>query len=122
MDGVLYSGWLEEDTKHSISRAKERAGYNRKKAVKMMDLARTRGVRSEECRWSVDRKFLESKSDEQVVAVAFNGFCFVLDRDTMHCITMFSLPKCFGQKKTYYKSNDKKRYLENFDRSNLCYA
>ncbi len=110
MDGVIYSGWLEEDSKHSVRRAKERAGLNKKRAIKMMNLARTRGITSEECRWSSDRAFLESKSSDEVVAVAFNGFCYVLDRATMNCITMFGLPKCFGKKKTYYNKDEKRRY------------
>ena len=108
MDGIIYSGWLEEDTKLSLDRAKERAGLNRRRALKMMDLARKRGVRSDECRWKVDRDYLEGKSNEEVEAVAYNGMCFILDRDTLHCITMFPLPKDFGKKKTYYRTENRR--------------
>ena len=108
MDGIIYSGWLEEDTKHSLNRAKERAGLNERRARKMMDLARQRGIRSNECRWMVDKTFLESKCNEDVEAVAYNGFCFILDRDTQHCITVFPLPKDFGRKKTYYRSTERR--------------
>ena len=108
MDGVLYSGWLEEDSKHSINRAKERAGLNKKKALKMMDLARTRGITSEDCTWSLDRTFLESRTSDEALAVAFNGYCFILDRTTMNCITMFKLPKRFGQKKTFYSESSRR--------------
>lgn len=71
-------------------------------------------LRSEDCTWSVDRKFLDKKSTEVSVAVAFNGYCFIYERETMKCITMFRLPKNFGQKKTYYKA-DKRKYKYNFD-------
>lgn len=40
-------GWLEDDSQHSIVRAKERAGLNEKRARKMMELARQRGLRSD---------------------------------------------------------------------------
>ena len=108
MDGI-YFGWLEEDSQHSIERAKERAGFNEKRARKMMSLARNRGIRSQDCRWSVDRKFLESKCNEEVEAVAFNGYCYILERQTMHCITVFALPKDFGKKKTYYDSRNRRK-------------
>ena len=98
-------GWLERDSRHSIDRAKERMGVNEKRAIRMFDLARHRGIRSSECKWSVDRRFLEVKSDETVEAIAFNGYCFIVDRMTMNCITMFSLPKDFGKKKTYYQNS-----------------
>ena len=53
MSNTNYSGWLWEDSKHSVNRAKERAGMNRKKALKMMELARKRGITSDECKWSL---------------------------------------------------------------------
>lgn len=103
-----YVGWLEEDSEHSLKRAKERASLNRKRALRMIDCARTRGVRSEDCKWSIDRKFLDSRSSSEVEAVAYNGYCFILDRTTMNCITLFPLPKDFGKKKTYYTEEHRK--------------
>lgn len=116
MDMLMYSEYQTDYnyTNHSIIRAKERAGLNKKKAAKMMEIAKTRGKRSEDCTWSVDRRFLDKKSTEVSVAVAFNGYCFIYERETMKCITMFRLPKNFGQKKTYYKA-DKRKYKYNFD-------
>ena len=108
MDVAVYSEWQAEDSLHSINRAKERAGLNRKKALKMMEHAKVRGITSEDCTWSIDRSFLECKSNKDAIAVAYNGYCFILDRGTMNCITMFHLPKCFGQKKTFYKNTLKK--------------
>lgn len=108
MDRIIYSGWLEEDSIHSINRAKERSGLNRKKALKMMELAKKRGITFEECKWSIDRKYLENRTDENALAIAYNGYCFIMDRDTMNCITMYKLPKTFG-KKTFYRESSCKR-------------
>lgn len=107
---VSYCGWIEEDSRHSIARAKERAGLNEKRARKMMNLARERGIRSTDCHWSVDRNYLESKCDEKVEAVAYNGFCYILNRITMNCITVYPLPKDFGKKKTYYRNCKRREY------------
>ena len=105
-----YIGWLEDDSKHSLDRVKERAVLNEKRARKMIELARKRGVRSEQCRWTVDRTFLESKCNDEIEAVAYNGYCFILQRQTLHCITVFALPKDFGKKKTYYGNNECRDY------------
>ena len=105
MEGMNYCGWLMEDSKHSLNRAKERTGMNRKKALKMMELAKQRGITSEDCKWSLDRNFLECRTNDTAVAIAYNGFCFIMDRDTMNCITMYQLPKHFGKKKTFYKDS-----------------
>lgn len=96
----------ENDTVHCISRAKERAGLSSHKAKRFIELARQRGIRSTDCRWSLDRKYLEEKSNERIEALAYNGFCFIMERDTKKCITIFKLPKRFGKKKTFYSSNN----------------
>lgn len=109
MDGFVYFDYLDDNcTTHSISRAKERAGLNKKKAGRMMEVAKTRGVKSENCKWSVDKKFLENRTNNEVVAIAYNGFCFIYLKENMKCITMYRLPKNFGQKKTQYKSHTKR--------------
>lgn len=109
MEDINYSGWLREDSVHSINRAKERTRMNRKKALKMMEMAKKRGITSEECTWSLDKKFLECRSDADTVAVAYNGYCFIMERGTMNCITMYKLPKHFGKKKTFYSVSGKCR-------------
>lgn len=83
----------------------------------MMDLARTRGIRSEECRWSVDRSYLESKANEGTEALAYNGYCFILEKETMNCITLFPLPKDFGKKKNIL-SNEQQEGL--FEGNEVC--
>lgn len=87
---------------HSYDRAKERAGLNRKRAEKMIQLARVRGIGSEDCSWSLDKRFLRMRSDDKTKAIAYNGYCFIFDRETLQCVTLYSLPKRFGRKKTFY--------------------
>lgn len=124
MDAPIEEGYFIEDTytTHSIIRAKERAGLNKRKAAKMMEIAKTRGIQSEDCTWSVDRRFLDSRTTDRSVAVAFNGFCFIFDREMTKCITMFRLPRNFGQKKTYYKADTRKykNYVDDCEYSYLC--
>ncbi len=105
---TYYMQWEEENTYHSINRAKERAGLNRKKAEKMMELARSRGIGFEDCKWSLDRMFLINRTNEVAVALAYNGYCFIFNRDTADCITMYALPKYFGKKKTFYGNSNKR--------------
>ncbi len=104
---TTYSVWEAENTYHSLNRAKERAGLNRKKAEKMMELARERGIGYEDCKWSLDRMFLISRTTDTTKAIAYNGYCFIFDKDTCNCITMYLLPKHFGKKKTFYNTGKK---------------
>ena len=108
MRNTYYMQWEEENTMHSLDRAKERAGFNRKKAEKMMELARTRGIGFEDCKWSLDRMFLLNRTNEAAIALAYNGYCFIFNRDTADCITMYALPKHFGKKKTFYSTGGKR--------------
>lgn len=115
MEGINNSGWLAEDSKHSVHRAKERGGLNKKKALKMMELAKKRGVTSKECTWSIDKNYLEFRTNDECVAVAYNGYCFILERNTMNCVTMYSLPKYFGKKKTFYKSGRSEKSIGTYE-------
>ncbi|MCR5595534.1 MAG: hypothetical protein K6G12_06785 [Lachnospiraceae bacterium] len=103
--------WMEENSYHSLSRAKERAGLNRKKAEKMINLARERGTGYEDCRWSIDRYFLLCRTNDVCLALAYNGFCFIFDRNTANCITMYPLPKDFGKKKTFYAKSNRRNIV-----------
>ena len=54
---------------HSYERAKERAGLKRKRAERMIELARVRGKSYEECSWSMDKRYLYKKSDDETIAL-----------------------------------------------------
>ena len=95
-------------TMHYINRSKSRGGINSKRATRMAELAWRRGCRTNECRWSEDRKYLLKKSNEEIEAIAYNGFCFLFSKSDLKCITVYKLPKDFGRKKTkYYKVKTK---------------
>lgn len=89
-------------TMHYISRSKTRGGINSKRAIRMAELAWSRGCRINECRWSEDKKYLLKKSNEQIEAIAYNGFCYLFSKSDLKCITVYKLPKDFGRKKTKY--------------------
>lgn len=101
--------WIIYDTKHCMNRMKQRMGKKTKNAKRIINLARQRGIRSEECRWSADRRYLEAKESDTVEAIAYNGYCFILEKETKNCITVYALPKYFGKKKTIYQRNDSSR-------------
>jgi hypothetical protein len=96
-----------ENTHHSYVRAKERAGLSRKRAERLMELARYRGIGYEDCKWRLDKEFLMTRTGDGAKAVAYNGYCFILNSETLECITMYSLPKHFGKKKTFYEAGNK---------------
>ena len=112
MSTFNYSDEYIYNSCHSYRRCKERAGLSRKRAERMIELARERGIECDDCSWSIDKHFLEHKSDSVTKAVAYNGYCFILDRESLACITMFSLPKYFGKKKTFYGSKDRDFRME----------
>ena len=114
MNDTVYREYEEENSLHSIGRAKERAGLSRKRAEKMMNLARERGLGFEDCRWSIDRMFLLYRTNEVAVALALNGHCFKFKRGTADCLTMYPLPKHFGKKKTFYGNNRISKYQETY--------
>ena len=88
-----------EASAHSLVRAKERAGFNEKRAKRMIDNAIERGIRASDCHYSCDRKFLEAKSAQGRTAIAYNGWCFIVDLEAKVCVTLLKLPKDFGKKK-----------------------
>ena len=99
-----------ENSHHSYVRAKERAGLSRKRAERLMELARYRGIGYEDCKWRLDKDYLMNRTGDGAKAVAYNGYCFILDSETLECITMYSLPRHFGKKKTFYASGNKEVY------------
>lgn len=96
-----------ENSRHSYVRAKERAGLSRKRAERLMELARYRGIGYEDCKWRLDKDYLMNRTGDGAKAVAYNGYCFILNSETLECITMYSLPKHFGKKKTFYAISDR---------------
>lgn len=96
-------------TRHYLDRAKERVGYNEKRATKLLSNAIDRGITEKQCKYSSDRCFLENRNSDNCKAIAYNGWCFIIDKNSNRCMTIVPLPKDFGRKKRYYevkKMND----------------
>ena len=96
-----------ENTRHSYVRTKERAGLSRKRAERLMELAKYRGIGYEDCKWRLDKDYLMNRTEDGIKAVAYNGYCFILNSETLECITMYGLPKHFGKKKTFYVAENR---------------
>lgn len=84
---------------HSIERAKQRIGYNKKNAKKQIDRAITRGKTAEEYT-SWEREYLLGECGEETTAIAYNNFCYIVS-DGGICVTLFPLPTWFGKKKRF---------------------
>ena len=99
---------------HCLERAKERLGFNEKNAAKEIQRATERG-KPAEAFTSWERDFLKNHSREKKRAVAYNGFCYVIDEETGFCITVFRLPPWFGRKKSFdgkKKVKNLKKYMK----------
>ena len=101
-------------TLHSIERAKERMGYNEKNAHRQINRALERGKRAEDFS-SWERNYLESECGETTVAIAYNGFCYIVS-DTGLCLTMYELPAWFGKKK-HFDGKEKIRNMKAYSRN-----
>ncbi len=103
-------------TVHSIERSKERLGLNEKRAEKTIQLAIERGKDYTDFNSSRERKYLEQHTDSEVYAVAYNGYCYIIN-NTGFCITVYELPEWFGKKKQYdgkTKIKNMKAYYRNY--------
>lgn len=90
-------------TKHYLERAKERTGLNERRARKVLQAAVERGITSENCKCSSDRRFLANRTTDNSKAIAYNGWCYILSEDMERCITVLPLPRDFGRKKRHYE-------------------
>ena len=95
-------------TIHSLDRAKERLGMNKKVAIKQIRLALERGKTSEEFS-SWERNFLGKEAYDGCKAIAYNGYCYIFN-DMDICVTMYPLPVWFGKKKHFDGKNRIKNY------------
>ena len=97
-------------TMHSLERAKERLGFNRKYAERFIETAIQRGQTAGDYNTSNERKWLERHSQYGCRAIAYNGRCLIVSEDEA-CITIYDLPRWFGQSKRY---DQHKRRIRNY--------
>ena len=102
---------------HSLKRAKERIGYNKRNAEKEIERALTRGKRAEEYT-SWEREYLQGECGETTIAVAYNNFCYIVS-ETGICVTLYPLPVWFGKKK-HFDGKEKIRNMKAYMRNNYC--
>lgn len=103
-------------TYHSINRAKERKNLkNQRVAERNIVRAVERGKRAEDFT-SWERDFLEGECKNDCVAVAYNGFCYIVNSQDV-CLTLYPLPSWFGKKKRFdgkERIRDYKKYQKHY--------
>lgn len=106
---------------HSIERAKERIGYNKRNAEKQIERAIACGKTADHFT-SWERDYLQGECGESTTAIAYNNFCYIVS-DTGVCVTLFPLPVWFGKKK-HFNGKEKIRNMKSYMRNNyvLCEA
>lgn len=105
-------------TNHSIIRTEKRAHKNEKSAIRMIILAKERGLHADKFS-SKERNYLERKEENGKHALYYAGYCFVFNEE-FSCITMFPVPKWFG-KKTNYQGKQQIRHAKKYFRNNPDY-
>ena len=100
---------------HSIVRAKERLGYNKRNAEKQIELAMSRGKTADEFT-SWERDYLKGECGDATTAIAYNNFCYIVS-DTGICVTLYPLPVWFGKKK-HFNGKEKIRNMKSYMRNN----
>lgn len=103
-------------TLHGIERTMERTGLSEKRAVKLVRLALERGIHAEDCKWTADRRYLQSLSSERAEAIAYNSYCFIVNKEDNRLITMYRIPfNDFNVKKTRYNSAKYRKMVDNLE-------
>jgi len=102
-------------TIHSLDRAKERIGCNEKAADKQFRLAIERGKTYEDFT-SWEQKYLAKEAYDGCVAVAYNGYCYIVN-ELGFCVTVYQLPAWFGKKK-HFNGKERIRNMKSYARNN----
>lgn len=101
---------------HSMKRTIERAGLNKKAAIRMIENAWAKGKDSQEF-GKREREYLQRKETEGRKMLIYAGYCFLFDEDSV-CITMYAVPVWFGKKQFQGKieiKNPRKYYRKYSD-------
>lgn len=100
---------------HSIDRARERCNLKRDKAaMRNIQLAYERGKRAADLT-SWERDYLLAEAHGDCTAIAYNRYCYIVSA-TGVCVTVYPLPRWFGQKKHFdgkERIRDYKKYVRN---------
>lgn len=104
-------------TPHALTRAKERRGFNEKRALNWIKKALERG-RDHSFFSSWEHDYLREEGKGCCIALAYDGFAFILDSRGV-CVTLYKLPHDFGKKKNYVGKTplrDGKKYMTRYQK------
>ena len=102
-------------TPHALARAKERRGYNAKRALFWIKKALERG-RDYTFYAAQERRYLREEGKGACFALAYDGFCFIRNARGV-CVTLYELPRDFGKKKSYVGKTalrHRKKYISRY--------
>lgn len=103
-------------TLHGIERVKERCNLKSKRtAEKNINRALQKGKRAEEYT-SWERAYLSKEAHGNCTALAYNGFCYILN-ESGACLTAYALPVWFGKKK-HFDGKERIRDYKKYCRGN----
>ena len=106
-------------TIHGIERVKERCNFkNHNSALRNIGLALKRGKRIENYS-SWERTYLINKAYDDCSAIAYNGFCYIVN-ETGRCVTVCKLPAWFDKKK-HFDGKTRIRDYKKYNKYNLIY-
>ncbi len=102
------------NSKHSIERAKERAGLNEEQAARFIRKASERGKGAEEMP-KKERQYMEQKETaSNCRTIYYNNYFFIFSLEGT-CITLYEAPVWFG-KKSHYDGKEKIRDIKKYMR------
>lgn len=104
-------------TLHSMERIHQRLGLNGQRASAFLEAGIAKGKTSEAFRRVDERRYLEEKCGENIIAKVYQGYCLIVDTEWDACITIYKLPEWFGKKQHYYgkeKLRNPAKYLRNY--------
>ena len=102
------------NSRHSIERAKERAGLNSEQAARFIRKAGERGRSAEEMPRR-EREYMEKKETAaNCRTIYYNNYFFIFSPGGT-CITLYEAPAWFG-KKSHYEGKEKIRNVKKYVR------
>ena len=104
---------------HSLDRAKERLGFNRKYAASIIERGIQRGQTSCSFKSGSEKDWLEKRSRYGFQALAYNGLCIIVSPEGT-CVTVYKLPTWFGKKVRFDHRNKRIRNSARYQK--MCYV
>lgn len=105
-------------SRHSLERAKERLGFNRKYASSVIENGIQRGRAACRFKPGAEKEWLANRSQHGCQALAYNGLCIIVSLDG-NCVTVYRLPQWFGKKARFDHRNRRIRNCAKYQK--MCY-